>query len=82
MTVYGYARVSTDGQSLESQVAALKAAGAAKVYSEKQSGANTDRAALSRVLAALTLGIRPPLHSNTFKAPKPSTKLQRWSGRP
>src|SRR5271166_4273843 len=56
MTIYGYARVSTDGQSLESQVAALKAAGAAKVHSEKQSGAKTDRAALARVLAALVSG--------------------------
>jgi DNA invertase Pin-like site-specific DNA recombinase len=56
MTRYGYARVSTDGQSLESQVAALTAVGCGKVYSEKQSGAKTDRAALGRVLAALDTG--------------------------
>jgi hypothetical protein len=56
MTVYGYARVSTDGQTLDAQVSALKAAGAEKVYSEKQSGAKTDRAALARVLAALESG--------------------------
>jgi DNA invertase Pin-like site-specific DNA recombinase len=56
MTVYGYARVSTDGQTLDAQVTALKAAGAEKVYSEKQSGAKTDRAALSRALAALDAG--------------------------
>jgi DNA invertase Pin-like site-specific DNA recombinase len=56
MTVYGYARVSTDGQTLDAQIAALKAAGAEKVYSEKQSGAKTDRAALSRVLGALSAG--------------------------
>jgi DNA invertase Pin-like site-specific DNA recombinase len=35
MTVYGYARVSTDGQSLTSQDAELHAAGCAKVYAEK-----------------------------------------------
>jgi hypothetical protein len=56
MTIFGYARVSTDGQSLESQLAALKAAGAEKVYSEKQSGAKTDRAALTKVLAVLSAG--------------------------
>jgi DNA invertase Pin-like site-specific DNA recombinase len=56
MTVYGYARVSTDGQTLDAQIAALKAAGAEKVFSEKQSGAKIDRAALARVLIALKSG--------------------------
>jgi DNA invertase Pin-like site-specific DNA recombinase len=37
MTIH--ARVSTDGQTLDAQIAALKAAGATKVLSEKQSGA-------------------------------------------
>ena len=61
MTIYGYARVSTDGQTLDAQLAALKAAGAEKVYSEKVSGAKTDRAALSRVLTALGSGDGRPL---------------------
>jgi DNA invertase Pin-like site-specific DNA recombinase len=54
MTTYGYARVSTDGQTLDGQVAALEAAGAERVFSEKQSGAKTDRAALAKALAALS----------------------------
>ena len=53
MTVYGYARVSTDGQTLAAQDAALHAAGAAKVYSEKASGAKTDRAELRKVISRL-----------------------------
>jgi DNA invertase Pin-like site-specific DNA recombinase len=53
MTIYGYARVSTDGQTLDAQLAALKAAGAEKTHSEKVSGAKTDRVALGRVLTAL-----------------------------
>jgi DNA invertase Pin-like site-specific DNA recombinase len=52
----GYARVSTDGQTLDAQHAALKAAGAEKVYSEKESGAKTDRRQLQRALAALAHG--------------------------
>jgi DNA invertase Pin-like site-specific DNA recombinase len=48
---FSFLRVSTDGQTLDAQITALKAAGAEKVYSEKQSGAKTDRAALARVLA-------------------------------
>jgi hypothetical protein len=47
---YGYTRVSTDGQTLDAQVAAPKAAGAKRVFSEKQSGAKTDRAGLARAL--------------------------------
>jgi hypothetical protein len=35
-TIYGYA--STDGQTLDAQIAASKAAGAERVFSEKQSG--------------------------------------------
>ena len=52
----GYARVSTDGQSLDSQQTALKAVGCDRVFSEKQSGAKTDRASLARALKALGSG--------------------------
>jgi DNA invertase Pin-like site-specific DNA recombinase len=48
MTVIGYARVSTDGQTLDSQQSALQAAGAEKVFAEKISGAVTDRRHLAR----------------------------------
>ena len=56
MTVYGYARVSTDGQTLAAQDAALHAAGCAKVYAEKASGAKTDRAELRKVISRLGEG--------------------------
>jgi DNA invertase Pin-like site-specific DNA recombinase len=56
MTVYGYARVSMNGQTLASQDAELHAAGAAKVYSEKMSGARSDRPALSKLLKRLEAG--------------------------
>jgi DNA invertase Pin-like site-specific DNA recombinase len=54
--IYGYARVSTDGQGLEGQQAALTAAGAIKVYAEKVSGAVTDRRQLARAVAGLSAG--------------------------
>lgn len=54
--IYGYARVSTDGQSVAAQVAALTDAGAGKVFREVASGAQTDRAQLRRALAALDAG--------------------------
>ena len=43
MTVYGYARVSTRDQDLIAQDAELMAAGCAKVFKEKISGAKTDQ---------------------------------------
>jgi DNA invertase Pin-like site-specific DNA recombinase len=52
----GYARVSTDGQSVDAQVRQLRAAGAEKVYRETASGAKTDRAQLRRVLDQLDAG--------------------------
>src|SRR6202162_1526201 len=54
--IYGYARVSTDGQSVEAQVAALTAAGAEKVFREVASGAKTDRMQLRRLLDQLDAG--------------------------
>jgi DNA invertase Pin-like site-specific DNA recombinase len=48
--ILGYARVSTDGQSLDAQVKQLRAAGAEKVLRETASGAKIDRAQLRRAL--------------------------------
>jgi DNA invertase Pin-like site-specific DNA recombinase len=54
--IYGYARVSTDGQSVDTQVCQLREAGCEKVYRETASGAQTDRAQLRRVLSQLAAG--------------------------
>src|SRR3984893_18604240 len=54
--IYGYARVSTDGQSLDAQVKQLRAAGAEKVFRETANGARTDRAQLRRVIGQLEKG--------------------------
>ena len=56
MTTYGYARVSTNGQDLVGQEAELRAAGCAKVYREKVSGAKTDRAELAKLIRRLEPG--------------------------
>ncbi|MEI2774006.1 MAG: recombinase family protein [Candidatus Competibacter sp.] len=52
----GYARVSTDGQSVAVQVRQLTEAGCEKVFQEVASGAQRDRAQLRRLLAALAPG--------------------------
>jgi DNA invertase Pin-like site-specific DNA recombinase len=54
--IYGYARVSTDGQSVDAQVRQLTEAGCEKVYRETASGAKTDRLQLRRALAQLDAG--------------------------
>lgn len=53
---YGYARVSTDGQTLDAQVAQLEVAGASKLFKEKVSGAKRDRAQLDKMLSTLNAG--------------------------
>jgi Resolvase, N terminal domain/Helix-turn-helix domain len=53
---YGYARVSTDGQSVAAQVQQLTAVGCSKVFREVASGAKTDGAQLRRALAKLEEG--------------------------
>jgi DNA invertase Pin-like site-specific DNA recombinase len=71
MTIYGYARVSTDGQTLASQDAQLHAAGCIKVYGEKVSGAKTDRAELGKLLRRLERGAGP-LYTGPAQYPAPA----------
>jgi DNA invertase Pin-like site-specific DNA recombinase len=56
MTIFGYARVSTDGQSVDAQVKQLRDAGAEKIFRETASGAKTDRRELARAIKSLDDG--------------------------
>jgi hypothetical protein len=80
--IKGYARVSTDGQDLATQHELLKAAGAELVYSEKQSGIKTDRAALARLIASLRHGrcneVRSPRPLNSGPTQHPSDNRRSW----
>jgi len=54
--IIGYARVSTDDQSLDSQTDALSAAGAEKVFADRISGSKRARPELDRMLDQLRDG--------------------------
>ena len=54
--IIGYARVSTDDQSLDSQTDALSAAGAEKVFADRISGSKRARPELDRMLDQLRNG--------------------------
>jgi DNA invertase Pin-like site-specific DNA recombinase len=54
--IVGYARVSTDGQTLDAQQAALRSAGAERVFAEKESGVKTERSALAKAVSSLGSG--------------------------
>jgi DNA invertase Pin-like site-specific DNA recombinase len=56
MTTYGYARVSTEGQDLEPQIAALRAAGCSEVIEEKACGTDRTRLELAGLLGRLRCG--------------------------
>jgi DNA invertase Pin-like site-specific DNA recombinase len=56
MTTIGYARVSTDGQTLQAQTEALQSVGCARIFAEKISGAYADRPQLAKAIAALGEG--------------------------
>jgi DNA invertase Pin-like site-specific DNA recombinase len=53
---YGYARVSTDGQSIDAQVRQLTKAGCRKVFRETASGAKANRRQLRAALDQLAAG--------------------------
>lgn len=48
--IIGYARISTDDQNLDSQLDALKVAGAGRIFSDKISGSMRKRPELDRLL--------------------------------
>jgi DNA invertase Pin-like site-specific DNA recombinase len=52
----GYARVSTTGQELESQIEQLKKEGCDKIFTEKFTGTKTDRPVFNEVLEELQEG--------------------------
>jgi DNA invertase Pin-like site-specific DNA recombinase len=54
--VIGYARVSTQGQDLTQQRAALREAGCTRIFEEKISGAKRDWPELGRLLDHLRVG--------------------------
>jgi DNA invertase Pin-like site-specific DNA recombinase len=54
--IYGYARVSTDGQSVGAQVRQLAKAGCKKVFRETANGAETDRTQLRKALEQIDAG--------------------------
>lgn len=56
MATYGYARVSTEGQSLATQLAQLQAASCTKIFREKISGARADRKQLAALMKGLSKG--------------------------
>lgn len=54
--ILGYARVSTEDQHLDAQLAALEAAGAGRVFAEKVSGTRIARPELERLIDQLRPG--------------------------
>ena len=54
--VYGYARISTAGQSLEAQIDMLQKAGAEKIFSDVFTGTKNDRPKLDKLLKIIKEG--------------------------
>ncbi|WP_228768207.1 recombinase family protein [Limnohabitans sp. DM1] len=57
----GYARVSTEDQTTDPQIDALRGRGCETIYQEHRSGKNTDRPELESCLQALRTGETLPI---------------------
>ena len=71
--IYGYARVSTDGQTVGTQVETLTAAGAVKVFRKTASRAQTNRA----VARGVKLGRKRSSHRTRSRK---CYAARRWRG--
>ena len=56
MTIFGYARVSTKGQDLETQIQALQNENVEIIYQEKFTGTSSDRPELKKLLNVIQSG--------------------------
>lgn len=56
MTSFGYARAAPDGQTLDAQLKALRAAGCKTIFADTITGARADRSQLTRSLATIGAG--------------------------
>lgn len=56
MTIYGYARVSTAGQDLPTQIEMLKKNGAEHIYQEKYTGTSSKRPQFQKLLEVIEEG--------------------------
>jgi DNA invertase Pin-like site-specific DNA recombinase len=54
--IVAYCRVSTQGQSLDSQIDTVRNAGAVKIFKEQISGVRADRPQLAKLMASLRKG--------------------------
>lgn len=54
--IYGYARVSTTGQDLSSQINTLKGQGCQKIYQEKFTGTTRKRPEFEKLLSEIRVG--------------------------
>ena len=57
--IFGYARVSTDAQNLDTQTDALERAGAGRVFADRISGSLRQRPELDRMLDRMLDQLRP-----------------------
>lgn len=82
MAIIGYARVSTKGQDLSIQIDALEKYGCEKIFTEKESGAKSDRPELNKALEYLREGDKLVVHKldrlarSTFDLHKLANQLQ------